>query len=241
MTIRRPVLVAVLLTVTITLSACSSKDSTASNSGGNNSGSNPATSSTASESAALDATSPAAALSESVPAGSSAPDVSPATSGPAPAASAAPKPGSTVAAGRCSSLDQKAAESILGFATKAGLSSPAGAAEGGMKKVDGCFYGSKGDGSLGYDVVQVTAQLGQAMIGAQKGRMSESGTRVTPFELGLPDSVAFTMAIGTGVDSQVGVLAGDKFITVSVARKDGNTAKAQASVTAAAKQLAASA
>lgn len=79
------------------------------------------------------------------------------------------------------------------------------------------------------------------MIGAVKARMtkeaSKPGSPVTVFDAGLPDSVSFTQRFGGGVDSQITVLAGDSFISVAVARKDGNVAKAEASAKAAAERL----
>lgn len=143
--------------------------------------------------------------------------------------------GSTQAGGGCSFIDQKAAESLLGFATVAGVYNAASSSAS-LKKVDGCTYTSATDGSLGYDVIQVDAQIGQAMIGAIKGKMP--GESVTPFDIGLPNSVSFTQTLPGGVDSQVTVLSGDKFITVAATRKDGDVAKSQASAKAAAKLLA---
>jgi hypothetical protein len=105
------------------------------------------------------------------------------------------------------------------------------------EKIDGCVYESAANGSLGYDVLQVNAQISQAMISAARARMAQAGAQVTTFDIGLPDSVAFTQHLPSGVDSQVTVVAGDRLITVASTRKDGNTAKSQASATAAAKAL----
>ena len=141
----------------------------------------------------------------------------------------------------CSSIDQQTAESILGFSTKAGLSAAKTVGSGSsIKKLDGCIYQSLTDGTLGYDVLQVNGQLGQKMLGSAKARMkaaSQTSTTLSVFDAGIPDSVSFTMHLGKGVDSQVAVMSGDRFITVAVARKDGNVAKSQTSVKAAAKQL----
>ena len=141
------------------------------------------------------------------------------------------------AAGRCVSIDQPTAESILGFSTKPGISSAAGGVAG-FKKVDGCSYISDTAGSLGYDVVRVSPQIGQSMIGGIKARMSAAGGTVVVFEAGLPNSVGFTQHLPAGVDSQVTVMAGDLLITVASTRKDGNVAQSQAAAIAAAKKLA---
>jgi hypothetical protein len=141
----------------------------------------------------------------------------------------------------CTSIDKQAAESILGFSTKAGLSAAKTVGVGStIKKLDGCIYQSSTDGTLGYDVLQVKGQLGQMMLGSAKARMkaaSQTSTTITVFDAGIPHSVSYTLHVGTGVDSQVAVMSGDRFITVAVARKDGNVAKSQTSVKAAAKQL----
>ena len=144
---------------------------------------------------------------------------------------------STHTSGMCSSIDQQTAESILGFTTAAGISSPAGSGDAVMKKIDGCLYEGGANGSLGYDVAQVNAQIGQAMISAAKGKMAGAGAQVTAFDAGLPNSIAFTQHLPLGVDSQVTVLAGGRLVSVAATRKDGNVAKAQASATAAAKAL----
>ena len=159
------------------------------------------------------------------------------TSGPASTSPSPTQPTkSTKASGRCSSIDQKTAETILGFATAAGRSSTAGSTSS-MKKIDGCMYKSATDGGLGYDVVQVNAQVGRMSVGAIKARMAQAGGTVTTFDVGLPNSVSFTMHDPLGVDSQVTVVSGDRLITIASTRKDGNVAKAQASATAAAKLL----
>ena len=142
---------------------------------------------------------------------------------------------STHTSGMCSSIDQQTAAKILGFTTAAGISSKAGTGNTVMKKIDGCVYDGGANGSLGYDVTQVNAQIGQAMINAAKSKMA--GAQVTAFDAGLPNSIAFTQRLPLGVDSQVTVLAGDRFVSVAATRKDGNVAKAQASATAAAKTL----
>ena len=144
---------------------------------------------------------------------------------------------STNTSGMCSSIDRPTAESILGFATAAGISSSAGSGGAVMKKIDGCLYEGGANGSLGYDVVQVDAQIGQAMISAAKAKMAGAGAQVTAFDAGLPNSFAFTQHLPIGVDSQVTVLSGDRLITVAATRKDGAVAKAQASANAAAKAL----
>lgn len=160
------------------------------------------------------------------------------TTGPGSSSPLATSSTSSHPSGRCSSIDQKTAVSILGFATAAGISSSASAGDdSGMKKLDGCVYESRSNGSLGYDVVQVNAQFGRAMINAVKAKMAQAGAQVTPFDTGLPNSIAFTQHLPLGVDSQITIAAGDRLITVASSRRDGNVAKAQASATAAAKNL----
>lgn len=154
--------------------------------------------------------------------------------------------GSARASGECTSIDQPAAANILGSPTKAGLSShTTGLAVGGMTKTDGCTYKSTSAGSLGYTVLRGNVKFAQTMIGSVKARMtkqsSKPGSAVVLFDAGLPNSVSFTQHFGGGVDSQITVLANDSLISVAVARKDGNVAKAQASAKAAAKQLVAGA
>lgn len=180
--------------------------------------------------------------------GSTASSAAPAT---APASSTSPSPSlspsttatsgsTTTAAGMCSTIDQAAAESILGFTTKPGLSSSAGAGTAGMQKLDGCAYINETSGSLGYTVAKVSPQIGQGMIGAIKARMAGAGGAVTMFDAGLPSSVSFTQHLPHGVDSQITVLAGDRLISVASTRKDSNIAKAQAAAKEAAQRLVAS-
>ena len=145
--------------------------------------------------------------------------------------------GATKVSGTCSSIDRPTAQSILGFATAAGSSSKAGASTPGFGKIDGCVYKSVTDGSLGYTVLLVSAQSAQAAIGAAKARLANAGANVTAFDAGLANSVAFSLRVGAGVDSQVAVVTGNTFITVAATRKDGDAAKSQASATAAAKSL----
>jgi hypothetical protein len=205
----RSVLAVALLTATLGLTACSGSGS------------------------------PTSTSEKTTGAGGSTSDTSASTPTSSTASSAASTGGSTKATGMCSFIDQKAAERILGFSTKAGLSAAKMAASG-IKKLDGCIYQSMTGGTLGYDVLQVDGQLGRMMLGSAKARMkaaSKTSTTLTVFDAGIPDSVSYTMHVGTGVDSQVAVVSGDKFITVAVARKDGNVAKSQTSVKAAAKQL----
>lgn len=142
--------------------------------------------------------------------------------------------GSKQAGGGCTFIDQKTAESIMGFSTAAGLYNPAASSEA-MKKIDGCSYTSATAGSLGYDVVQIPSNTGQSMIDSIKSKMA--GGKVTLFDVGLPNSVAFTLPLPGGVDSQVTIVSGDKLITVAAARKDSDVAKSQASAIAAAKLL----
>src|SRR5674476_519693 len=76
--------------------------------------------------------------------------------------------GSVQASAGCSYIDQTTAASLLGFTTAAGLHSAAGSSDA-MKKLDGCMYESKTDGSLGYDVVQVDP-LGESLGEADRVR-----------------------------------------------------------------------
>ena len=142
--------------------------------------------------------------------------------------------GSVQASAGCSYIDQTTAASLLGFTTAAGLHSAAGSSSA-MKKLDGCMYESKTDGSLGYDVVQVDPQVAQAMVAAAKTKMASAP--VASYDVGLPNSVGFTQTLAPGVDSQVTIASGDRLITVASTRKDGDVAKSQASAIAAAKLL----
>jgi hypothetical protein len=142
--------------------------------------------------------------------------------------------GSVQASAGCSYIDQATAASLLGFTTAAGLHSAAGTSAA-MKKLDGCMYESKTDGSLGYDVVQVDPQVAQAMVAAAKTKMASAP--VASYDVGLPNSIGFTQTLPQGVDSQVTIASGDRLITVASTRKDSNVAKSQASAIAAAKLL----
>ena len=176
---------------------------------------------------------------------SATPTASASTASPSTASSSAPSPVSTtsvaaVASGRCSMIDQATAEGILGFSTKPGLSAAVGGTAS-MKKLDGCVYESLASGSLGYDVVQVTADIGAAMLGATKARLAASGAAVSPFDPGIANSTGFTQKLPHGVDSQIWLLVGDRLISVASTRKDGDVAKSRASAIAAAQKLATSA
>ena len=162
----------------------------------------------------------------------------PATSAPPATTSSAPVATSPAkAAGRCSMIDQAAAATILGFSTQPGLSSSAGSANATIKKIDGCLYQNLTSGSLGYDVAQVDAQLAQAMVGAAKARMAGAGSTVVVFDAGIANSVAFTMHLPKGVDSQITAQSGDLLISVASTRMDGNAAKSQAASIAAMQHL----
>ena len=155
-----------------------------------------------------------------------------------PSASSSPTEpaGSVQASAGCSYIDQATAASLLGFTTAAGLHSAAGSSSASaMKKLDGCLYESKTDGSLGYDVVQVDPQFAQAMVAAAKAKMASAP--VASYDVGLPNSVGFTQTLAPGVDSQVTIASGDRLITVASTRKDSNVAKSQASAIAAGKLL----
>ena len=180
------------------------------------------------------ASTPSGGASSAAPVTSTNPSSSPAAN---PSSSPAGTATAAIASGRCASIDQPTAEGILGFSTKPGISSSASGVAG-FKKVDGCSYISDTAGSLGYDVVRVSPQIGQSMIGGIKARMSAAGGTVVVFEAGLPNSVGFTQHLPAGVDSQVTVMAGDLLITVASTRKDGNVAQSQAAAIAAAKKLA---
>jgi len=153
-----------------------------------------------------------------------------------PSASSSPTEpaGSVQAPAGCSYIDQATAASLLGFTTAAGLHSAAGSSSA-MKKLDGCLYESKTDGSLGYDVVQVDPQVAQAMVAAAKAKMASAP--VASYDVGVPNSIGFTQTLPQGVDSQVTIASGDRLITVASTRKDSNVAKSQASAIAAAKLL----
>jgi hypothetical protein len=142
--------------------------------------------------------------------------------------------GSVQASAGCSYIDQATAASLLGFTTAAGLHSAAGSSSA-MKKLDGCMYESKTDGSLGYDVVQVDPQVAQSMVAAAKAKMASAP--VASYDVGVPNSIGFTQTLPQGVDSQVTIASGDRLITVASTRKDSNVAKSQASAIAAAKLL----
>lgn len=161
----------------------------------------------------------------------------PATTPPATTSSAPVATGPAGAAGRCSMIDQPTAAAILGFSTQPGLSSSAGSSDATMKKIDGCMYQNLTSGSLGYDVAQVDAQLGQAMVGAAKARMSAAGAAVTAFDAGIASAIAFTMRLPKGVDSQITAQSGDLFISVASTRKDGDVAKSRAAAIAAMQHL----
>ncbi len=210
MNYRRPLLAVIVLASAANMAACSSSQTSANN------------------------TAAPAAVNSS--AGPTAAPASTALASTAPAA-ASRTTDSTKGSGGCSSIDQQTAQSILGFTTAAGISSVSGSGSSDMKKIDGCVYESAANGSLGYDVVQVNAQISQAMISSARARMAQAGAQVTAFDIGLPNSVAFTQHLPAGVDSQVTLVAGDRLITVASTRKDGNVAKSRASATAAAKAL----
>jgi hypothetical protein len=172
------------------------------------------------------------------PATSAAATSAPATSAPPVTTSSTPVATSPAkAAGRCSMIDQAAAATILGFSTQPGLSSSAASGDATMKKVDGCVYQNLTSGSLGYDVVQVDAQLAQAMVGAAKARMAGAGAAVVVFDTGIASSIAFTMHLPKGVDSQITAQSGDLLLSVSSTRKDGDAAKSQAAAIAAMQHL----
>ena len=210
---RRAALAVTLLTTTLGLTACSAA---ASGTGtGNGSG------------------------VPSAGAGSTAPASDP-TPTPTPTPSKGSGGGVTTASSSCSTIDQQTAAGILGFSTPPGSEAgKAGAGEAGFKKIEGCLYRNATLGSLGYDVVQVSAAIGPQLIAAAKARMQAAGTGIVIFGVSMPDSFGFTQRVGSVVDSQVTLLAGDHFITVAVARKDGDAAKSQASAIAAAQKLAA--
>ena len=182
---------------------------------------------------------------------SSAASTTPSTGGPSPVAgqastapaSTAPAstaPAAVTATGSCRTIDQAAAAAFLGFPVKAGIDSKASGSEDGVQKLDGCLYISDTSGSLGYTVQKVSAAMGPMMMSTIQARMAaaqSSGSPAKPFESGLPQAVAFTMALPGGVDAQVALLTGERFITVAVTRKDRNAALSQAAAVAATKVL----
>ena len=145
--------------------------------------------------------------------------------------------GVTTAKVACSTIDQAAAATILGFTTKPGLSSPAGGANPSFQKLDGCVYQNVGAGSLGYTVVRVDPGVGKSMVGAAKAKMAGAGSVAVVFASGIPDSVAFTMHLPKGVDSQITATAGGTLLSVASTRLDGDTAKSQGSAIAAMRAL----
>ena len=164
----------------------------------------------------------------------------------APTRSASPPAGTTgatatattvAAAGHCSTIDQATAATILGFASTPGVSSKAGSADPRFLKLDDCLYQSAASGSLGYTVVQVDAAMARSMVQAAKAKMAVAGGLVVTFTSGITNSVAFTMHLPQGVDSQITAQAGDRLLSVASTRKDGDTAKSQASAVAAMQAL----
>ena len=139
--------------------------------------------------------------------------------------------------GQCSPIDQATAATILGFTTKAGISSKSGSADPRFLKLDGCLYENATSGSLGYTVVKVDAAAAAGMVAAAKAKMAGAGSQVVVFTPGIANSVAFTMHLPHGVDSQITAQAGDRLLSVASTRKDGDAAKSQASATAAMQAL----
>ncbi len=176
----------------------------------------------------------AVAAGETTPAAAAASSPSAAAT---PSASATSPTGVTSAKGGCRTIDQAAAAALLGFTTKPGLSSAGGTTNPSFLKLDGCVYQNVTAGSLGYTVIRVDAQTGKAMVGAATARMAGAGSGVAPFTSGIPDSVAFTMHLPKGVDSQITAMAGDTLLSVASTRLDGDTAKSQASAIAAMQAL----
>ncbi len=172
--------------------------------------------------------------------GGPSPVAGPASTAPAPTAPAPTAPVAITATGSCRTIDQAAAAAFLGFPVKAGIDSKASGSEDGVQKLDGCLYISDTSGSLGYTVQKVSAAMGPMMMSTIQARMAaaqSSGSPAKPFESGLPQAVAFTMALPGGVDAQVALLTGERFITVAVTRKDRNAALSQAAAVAATKVL----
>lgn len=172
--------------------------------------------------------------------GGPSPVAGPASTAPASTAPASTAPAAVTATGSCRTIDQAAAAAFLGFPVKAGIDSKASGSEDGVQKLDGCLYISDTSGSLGYTVQKVSAAMGPMMMSTIQARMAaaqSSGSPAKPFESGLPQAVAFTMALPGGVDAQVALLTGERFITVAVTRKDRNAALSQAAAVAATKVL----
>ena len=72
---------------------------------------------------------------------------------------------------------------------------------------------------------------------ALEAKMAGAGSQVVVFTPGIANSVAFTMHLPHGVDSQITAQAGDRLLSVASTRKDGDAAKSQASATAAMQAL----
>lgn len=209
MTHRLAVPAAVLLTAVLGVASCSSAASTTPSTGGPSPVAGPAS-------------------------------TAPASTAPASTAPASTAPAAVTATGSCRTIDQAAAAAFLGFPVKAGIDSKASGSEDGVQKLDGCLYISDTSGSLGYTVQKVSAAMGPMMMSTIQARMAaaqSSGSPAKPFESGLPQAVAFTMALPGGVDAQVALLTGERFITVAVTRKDRNAALSQAAAVAATKVL----
>lgn len=180
------------------------------------------------------------AASTTTATGGTKPAAGPASTAPASTAPASTAPAAVTATGSCRTIDQAAAAAFLGFPVKAGIDSKASGSEDGVQKLDGCLYISDTSGSLGYTVQKVPAAMGPIMISTIQARMAAaqaSGSPAKPFPSGLPQAVAFTMALPGGLDAQVALLTGERFITVAVTRKDGNAALSQAAAVAATKVL----
>ena len=175
-------------------------------------------------------------------AGSTAPASSP-TPTPTPTATPTPTTGNgggvTLASGSCSTIDQQTAADILGFPTPPGTeASKAGAGSEGFKKDRGLFVPQRHSGFDGVRRGPGVGGVGPPADRCGEGSDEAAGSEIVIFEVGMPDSFGFTQRLGKLVDSQVTVLAGDHFMTVAVARKDGEAAKSQASAIAAAQKLA---
>ncbi len=185
------------------------------------------------------------AASTTTSAGGATPAAGPASTAPPSAAPTSTAPASTApaavtATGSCRTIDRAAAAGLLGFPVKAGIDSNASGSEDRVQKLDGCLYLSDTSGSLGYTMQKVPAAMGPIMISTIQARMAaaqSSGSPAKPFPSGLPQAVAFTMALPGGIDAQVALLTGERFITVAVTRKDGNAALSQAAAVAVTKEL----
>lgn len=138
----------------------------------------------------------------------------------------------------CTLIDQTTAAQVLGADPGPGKASGGLGEDGGITKVDGCSYEAAGS-HLGYDVLVLKSvpptqmlKMAQAKLKAQAG---SGGAK--QFDAGLADSLGFTFKVGSGVDSEIAVVAGEHWVTVAVSRKDGDASITKAQAIAAAQAI----